>query len=220
MNLLVSFGLICLFCVDYYWMYHSTVSKNSKLTEKQRAHILSIKASLTLFFTSLYFNLKFINSKFNVDSYVNDFTNSDFFILHLSICNLISYLITDCIVGYNKYHKYMCKLSGYFHHIVYTFISLFTLIKTETAPFYFLYMIEELPTIYLSTGSYNKKLRRDKTFGLTFFITRICFHLFLTYLFRHNTLFLILGGLSLSLHLYWFKNWLHLHFTLFKKKCN
>jgi hypothetical protein len=215
MNILLSSGLISLFCIDYYSMYNHTVNNNKTLTEKQRAHILSIKASLSLFFMSLYFNIKFINSNLDIDNYVNNFTNGDLFILQLSICNLISYLIVDCIVGYNKYHKYMCKLSGYFHHIVYIFISIITLIKKETAPFYFLYMIEELPTIYLSIGNYNKKLRRDKIFGFTFFITRICFHLFLTWTFKSNVLFLILGLLSLSLHIYWFKNWVTL---MFKKK--
>jgi len=215
MNLILSGFLVTLFCIDYFSIYNNIVSKNNTLTEKQRAHILSIKASLTLFLISLYFNVKFLNSNLDIDTYKNSFTNGDVFILQLSICNLISYLIMDCVVGYNKYHKYMCKLSGYIHHIVYIFISSIVLIKPETAPFYFLYMIEELPTIYLSVGNYNKKLRSDKLFGFTFFITRICFHLFLTWKLKYNMLFLILGLLALSLHIYWFKNWVKL---MFKKK--
>ena len=209
MNLILSGLLVFLFCIDYFSIY-CIVTKNNTLTEKQRAHILSIKASLTLFLISLYFNVKFINSDLNIDNYTNSLINSDFFILHLSICNLISYFIVDCIVGYNKYHKYMCKLSGYFHHLVYIIISSIVLIKPETAPLYFLYMIEELPTIYLSVGNYNKKLRSDKIFGFTFFITRIVFHFFLTWKLKHNILFLILGLLSFMLHIFWFKNWVKL----------
>jgi hypothetical protein len=210
MNGLLSFGLVFIFCIDYYLTYRNTVNKNCGLTEKQRAHIMSIKASLTLFILSLYFNFKFITSNLDITEYVNNFTNSDMFILQLSICNLIAYLIIDCVLGYNKYHKYMCKLSGYFHHIVYIFLSIIVLIKHHLAPFYFLYMIEELPTIYLSMGNYNKRLRRDKIFGFTFFITRICLHLFLTWKFKDNILFLIGGSLSLMLHIYWFKNWVKL----------
>jgi hypothetical protein len=210
MNVILSFGLVFIFCVDYYLTYKNTVNKNIELTEKQRAHIMSIKASLTLFILSLYFNFKFITSNLDLEEYVNNFTNGDYFILQLSICNLISYLIVDCLLGYNKYHKYMCKLSGYFHHIVYIFLSIIVLFKNTLAPFYFLYMVEELPTIYLSTGNYNKNLRRDKTFGFTFFITRILFHLFLTWKLRHNIIFLICGLLALGLHIYWFQNWIKL----------
>ena len=68
-------------------------------------------------------------------------------------------------------------------------------------------MIEEFPTMFLSTGSYNKELRKDNIFGITFLLTRILYHIYLTWKFRSNSMFLILGLLSLGLHTYWFKNW-------------
>ena len=207
MNIVLSSAFVLLFCMDYYAIYNNTIAKNNKLTDKQRAHILSVKASSTLFLLSLYFNYKFVTSNFDTSTYLSALNKQDSFVLELSIYNLIAYFITDCVVGYQKYHKYMCVLSGYAHHIVYTIISIISLFKIEIAPFYILYMIEELPTMFLSSGNYNKNYRRDNAFGITFFLTRILYHIFLTWTFRHNTIFLILGGLSFILHGYWFKNW-------------
>jgi hypothetical protein len=68
-------------------------------------------------------------------------------------------------------------------------------------------MISELPTVILSLGSYNKKFRNDSLFGLTFFTTRICYHIFLTYMFRKHSLLLGVALSALSLHIYWFWNW-------------
>jgi hypothetical protein len=206
MNVILSSLFIVLFCIDYYFIYSDTIKCNSHLSERQRAHILSIKASTTLFLLSVYFNYKFMNAGFDTDVYLSSLSNGDNFILELAVLNLMSYLIMDCYIGYNKYHKYMCTLSGYTHHIAYIFISMSAL-TINASSFYFLYMIEEFPTIFLSSGNYNKSLRKDNIFGLTFFITRILYHVYLTWKFKSNTMFLILGLLSLGLHTYWFKNW-------------
>ena len=216
-NILLSTGIIGLFSTDYYLMYSKTVKKYPDLTEKQRAHILSIKASVTLFLISLYFNYKFVSSNFDTELYLTTFSNTDTFVLQLSVLNLMAYFLTDCILGYNKYHKYMCSLTGYFHHIVYIVVSI-AAFKINSVGLYILYLIEELPTVFLSTGSYSQLLRKDYTFGLTFFLTRILYHVFLTWKFKSSILFLIMGGLSLSLHSYWFKNWIVKY--LFKSKSN
>jgi hypothetical protein len=100
----------------------------------------------------------------------------------------------------------MCNLTGYFHHIVYIIVSIVSF-RINAAGLYMLYLIEELPTIFLSTGSYNQLLRKDYTFGLTFFLTRIVYHIFLTWKFKTNFMFVTMGALSLSVHSYWFKNW-------------
>jgi hypothetical protein len=217
MNLVLSSAFIALFCVDYYLMYSDTIKRNPKLTERQRAHILSIKASTTLFLLSIYFNYKFIRSSFNTDVYTSSLTDGDHFLLQISVLNLIAYLVTDCYVGYKKYHQYMCTLSGYTHHIVYTFISIFAL-YIDVSGLYFLFMIEELPTIFLSSGNYNRSIRRDNIFGLTFFTTRILYHAYLTWKFSFNKMFLALGLLSFTLHSYWFKNWFTKYFLKSSKK--
>ena len=204
--MIIHLAFIALFCIDYYLMYHSTKSINKNLTEKSKAHILSVKASTTLFVVSLYFNYKFMKSGFDINTYTNDLTLNENFIIELSVLNIISYFIMDCYLGSKEYHKYMCSLSGYFHHIIYIMVGLYTL-KYDYSSFFILFLIEELPTVFLSLGQYNSKLRKNKTFGTTFFITRIVYHLFLIYKFKNHYEFLILGMLSLGVHSYWFKNW-------------
>ncbi len=206
MDLILSSGFVTLFAIDYYLMYSKTVTLYPDLNEKQRSYILSIKASVTLFLVSLYFNYKYVSSNFDTDMYLGEINGTDAFILQLSVLNLMAYFITDCVLGYYKYHKYMCNLSGYFHHIVYIIVSIISF-RIDAVGLYILYLIEELPTIFLSTGSYNQLLRKDYTFGLTFFLTRIVYHIFLTWRFQSSFLFLIIGILSLSVHSYWFKNW-------------
>jgi hypothetical protein len=207
MNLILSSGFVTLFAIDYYLMYSNTVKRYPDLTVKRRAHILSIKASLTLFLVSLYFNYKYVTSNFDKDIYLGKINGgTDAFVLQLSVLNLMAYFITDCIVGYNKYHQYMCNLTGYFHHIVYIIVSVISF-RINATGLYVLYLIEELPTIFLNTGRYNHLLRKDYTFGLTFFLTRIVYHIFLTWKFKSNFMFIIMGALSLSVHCYWFRNW-------------
>ena len=218
MDLILSSGFVTLFAIDYYLMYSKTVTVYPDLNEKQRSYILSIKASITLFLVSLYFNYKYVSSNFDTDMYLGDINGTDAFILQLSVLNLMAYFITDCVLGYYKYHKYMCNLNGYFHHIVYIIVSIVSF-RIDAVGLYILYLIEELPTIFLSTGSYNQLLRKDYTFGLTFFLTRIVYHIFLTWRFQSSFLFLIIGILSLSVHSYWFKNWCSKYLDiLFKDK--
>ncbi|NBO99354.1 MAG: hypothetical protein EBU90_04400 [Proteobacteria bacterium] len=71
-------------------------------------------------------------------------------------------------------------------------------------------MLEELPTVFLSIGSYNQRYRKDYTFGITFLLTRILFHAFLIYKTYQNGSLLVSGLalLVLTLHTYWFYGWL------------
>jgi hypothetical protein len=217
MNFVLLCGVVLLFCIDYFITYKGTVNRNKDLTEKQRAHILSIKASITLFILSMYFNYKFMKSGFDLDLYKTNIENGDNFVVLLSVCNLIAYFITDCYIGYRKYNKYMCTLAGYPHHIIYIFISIYALFY-DASSFYLLFMVEELPTTILSTGNYNKILRKDYLFGFTFFCVRILYHLYLVFKFSANKLYLILGIVSFGVHSFWFKNWFTKYFLQSKDK--
>ena len=81
MNFVLLCGVVLLFCIDYFITYKGTVNRNKDLTEKQRAHILSIKASITLFILSMYFNYKFMKSGFDLDLYKTNIENGDNFLL-------------------------------------------------------------------------------------------------------------------------------------------
>jgi hypothetical protein len=127
----------------------------------------------------------------------------------LSIVFFTSYLISDMVIGREHYHTFLCTLTGYPHHLVYLFINLLALAKgTECCNYYNLYMLAELPTTILGIGSLNAKLRSDRLFGGSFFLTRIFYHSLLTFLLRHNALVMRVALFVLPVHMYWFKNWL------------
>lgn len=196
--IIISLAFVVLMCLDNVFMYKST-SRALKLSEKQRAYIMSIKSSITMFvFGCLAVSGYFVDK----EMYTSNVQPMAF----LAVLSFISYLICDCIVGSMEYPKYMRSLSGYTHHIAYIFINIISLV-TGRYPLYMLYMIEELPTVILSIGSYSKKHRHDDLFGWTFFATRIVYHIVLTYYLRHDRLLLFFSMLILPLHLYWFYGW-------------
>lgn len=219
MNITLSTAFIFLFCVDYYFMYSKTVKSNPEITQKQRAYIMSIKAATTLFLLSLYYNFRYIETGMADEVYISSFSEDDYFLIEIGTLHLISYFLMDCYIGYYNYHKELCGLSGYPHHIIYTVLGVIGIMNIRTlGPYYFLFLINELPTIILSSGHYNKYLRKDYTFGAFFFMIRVMYHGFLTWKFRKITPVLILGILSLSVHSYWFKNWMSKYFLTPKKE--
>lgn len=182
---------VLLMCVDNVFLYKRVTTEN-KLTMKQKAYILSIKSSLTMFILGCIAVVQFKAG--NNPAAV------------LGVLYFISYLICDCVIGSIDYPKYLQTLSGYTHHIAYIIINMISLI-TGKYPLYMLYMIEELPTILLSIGSYNKEYRSDNLFGLTFFLTRIVYHIVLTWLLRNDTVIVTFSMMVLPLHVYWFYGW-------------
>lgn len=208
MNLILSLLIFTLFCVDYYYIYYNSI-RNNKLNERQRAYIMSIKSSITLSILSIYFNIKYFSG--------GDFNDYDYKVLHIGILNLIAYFFMDCVVGRKEYNKYLLSLSGYIHHIVYIVVSIICIKFNIILP-YMLFLIEEIPTLILSLGKFNNNFRFDKLFGVTFFLTRIVYHIFLiTMTYNYHILFPILGTLALGLHTYWFKNWITKYTLLLKK---
>lgn len=199
MNFVLSLLIFSLFCVDYYYIYYNSI-RNKKLNERQRAHIMAIKSSITLFLLSVFVNIKyFSNEKFN---------DIDFTVVHLGVLNVIAYFLMDCVVGSKEYNKYLLSLSGYIHHIIYIIVSI-VCIKLNIIVPYMLFFIEELPTLILNLGKFNNNFRSDNLFGVTFFLTRIVYHIFLIIMtYNYHILFPILGILALGVHTYWFKNWI------------
>ena len=97
-------------------------------------------------------------------------------------------------------------LTGYIHHIAYIILSIVLLYYNDVSIF-ILYFIAELPTLLFNLGNFNKSYRNDIVFGTSFFLTRLLYFIFLSYLFRHNTRVFSLSLLPLLLHIYWFYNW-------------
>lgn len=205
----IKFSYILIFilsCIDHYFHYTFINYINPSLVIKQKAYILSIKSSLTLFLIGIYLNYNYISNGFNLEmfSILPNMGELDFG--KLVILYFASYLLMDIYIGNKEYPEYMNNLSGNIHHIIYIIINLVSL-YTGLYPLYLLYMISELPTFFLSLGSFDSSLRNNNIFGVTFFITRIIYHSILTFMFRKHKIILGFSLAALILHIYWFYNW-------------
>jgi hypothetical protein len=214
--ILVYFIILIFFCLDFFLHYKFVNTIRPDLTEKQKAYILSIKSSLSMFLIGLYFNYHYFTSKCNQSLFFENLESKGGMNFgKVIVLYFTAYLIIDLYIGHYDYRKYMDNLSTYFHHIVYSLINIFAL-YTGFFPMYFLHMLSELPTFLMGIGQFDTTLRNDNLFGLTFFLTRILYHIYLTWTFRHNTTVLILSLAALCLHIYWFKGWFVKYFLKIK----
>jgi hypothetical protein len=206
----IEFSYILIFflsCIDYYFHYKFINYIKKDLTKKQKAHILSIKSSLTLFLIGVFFNYYYFSSGCSQEKFLSILEEKGTLNFgKLVVLYFAAYLLTDIWVGHHDYPEYMKSLSGNFHHVIYIGVSLLSL-YTGLYPLYLLHMMSELPTFFLSIGSFDTSFRHDNLFGATFFITRIVYHLILTLVFRQNKLLLYLSLAALGLHIYWFYGW-------------
>ncbi|KAJ3160070.1 hypothetical protein HK101_000966 [Irineochytrium annulatum] len=99
---------------------------------------------------------------------------------------------------------------GWFHHLGYAWCVLAMMQRGQVGAFLSFAAVLEIPTIPLALGHMNKEWRRDYTFGILFFITRVILHFyvvlhaFTTYT---NSIFPLVPLIPLPLHIYWFTNW-------------
>jgi hypothetical protein len=198
--------LIIVINIHHYLLYKNTINKNKDLSIKQRSYILSIQTSIVVFLVALYYNINFLMNgcEFNL-------SQNDLNLIRLTIVYLTAYFISDNIVGTINYKSQLMNLAGYPHHIFYIILNYFIL-KWNYEHIFILFLVAELPTILLGMGTYNKRYRNDKLFGLTFFITRILLQLVYTYIFRNNSVILRLSLIILPVHLFWFYNWYNKYF--------
>lgn len=204
--------ILIFFCLEFFLHYKFINTICPDLTEKQKAYILSIKSSLSMFLIGLYFNYHYFTSKCNETLYFENLESKGGMNFgKVIVLYFTAYLIMDLYIGHYDYRKYMDNLSGYFHHTIYSLINILSL-YIGVFPVYFLNMLSELPTFIMSIGQFDQKFRNDYLFGLTFFLTRILYHIYLTWSFRHNTLILCISLAAFCLHVYWFKGWFTKYF--------
>ena len=126
--------------------------------------------------------------------------------------------ICDILFGLIFYPKYLNILTAWVHHSVYIWMMIiattgngFFMTARVFAPAFIFAGIEEVPTFLLALGSMFPSLRTDFGFGISFFLLRIVFHILIfSYAIysRTDTLTHVLYGLTLTLHLHWFSNWI------------
>lgn len=194
-------------------IFLNLIKKNPNATIKQKAHYLSTLNAFVTSISGIYLNLDFF--------YSSTLSVYNQFIQIITISYFTSYLICDILFGIIFYKQQIQILTGYIHHAIYLFVSLYSIINENTL-LYSLYFICEIPSFILFIGSLNSNLRMDKLFGFLFFITRIIYHSFLISLYylpinyfpmiqflnmeSRNTI-TIISSLILGLHIHWFSKW-------------
>lgn len=181
------------------FLVYKKITNDHVLNSKQKAYILSIKASFTLLGISLLMAYKFAT---DVD-YLTNVTETQ----KLTLIYFSSYLFSDTIIGVSEYHRHMLSLSGYIHHFVYFFLNILAFHFPYTIPMYVLFFNAELPTLLLGMGSFHKPYRNDELFGTTFFSTRIVLHFVYMCLFWNALPIRIAAICAFCLHLFWFYKW-------------
>ncbi|KAF8186545.1 hypothetical protein K438DRAFT_1835785 [Mycena galopus ATCC 62051] len=91
-----------------------------------------------------------------------------------------AYLTADMLVGGLCYRSQIGLLTGWVHHVLYILITE-TAIRSGWAHLFCLAAVMELPTFILGASTLLPALRSNVVFALTFFATRIAFHLVLLY---------------------------------------
>lgn len=124
----------------------------------------------------------------------------------------------DLFYGLIFYREQLSLLTTYIHHTLYIWLMYFIItgdgifIKTPT-PFSKAFMwclIEELPTFLLALGSIFPSLRSDLAFGISFFLLRIVYHLYVFYITWNlgaYTPMIVLYFITLGMHFIWFYTW-------------
>lgn len=206
-------AILLFFCLENLLHYKYINQIRPNLNEKQKSFILSIKSSLSMFLIGIYFNYHYFTSKLNEEHFFNVLEEKGSLNLgKVMVLYFTAHLIMDTYIGHKEYKQSMKALSGYFHHAVYTVINILSL-YIGVFPLYLLHMLSEIPTFLLGIGSFDSRLRNDNLFGTTFFLTRIVYHIILTWMFRKHTLLLSLSLAALCLHIYWFSGWFKKYFA-------
>lgn len=191
---------ICYFGIGYF-LLRKFVSDNAKA----KSWILSILVSTVMWMLSI----KVIIDMINYGKWSLEFLEDNSAIGVFQCVMFIVFLFFDLIVGCMDYYDQIQLLTGWIHHIVYLGICAHCLNANFANAFGILTLIE-LPTTILGIGSAIPSLRSDAGFGISFILTRVLYHSYVTY---H---FFILGGKCnlwmvsfppLLLHYYWGTLW-------------
>lgn len=194
-HLLYSLILFINYTVEYLLFFHYAYifSRliNIDLTLKQVSYISSIKSSVTMTVLGLLYFFNFEFDSFETTEHVIFFT---------------AYLFTDLVIGTVYYPTHVGLLTGYLHHIVYIAAGILS-IGFNVEKEYMSFMILEIPTVIFSFGNFHKDFRFDYIFGVSFFLTRICYHIYLTLCYVKIPVILSFSMHALIVHFYWFYNW-------------
>jgi hypothetical protein len=191
------------FCAIYHYL------AGLYTTPKQLSWILTAVASATMTLVSIPFVWDYVSSGGDVKS-VRTFS----MLAYMTTRIFQAYLVADLMMGAIYYRSQVALVTGWIHHTLYVFIVQVT-IKRAWTHIFCLCALMELPTFILAISSLYPRLRSNVTFAVTFFATRIMFHIILciSYIIPDNRLHATGGSVLPSvllaaifpLHALWFK---------------
>ena len=157
-------------------------------------------------------NMLQVNRPFSDFTYGRD-NLSSIMCIHLAVVNVI-----DLVYGSIYYPEAIDILSGWIHHIVYTWIVIlcttgngFIAVSKPFTKCMGTSLMLEIPTFMLALGHIFKSLRSDYGFGFSFLMLRIIFHAYVIIcMLLSQTTDIILNTLLLltfSMHVFWFYSW-------------
>ncbi|KIY73189.1 hypothetical protein CYLTODRAFT_342752 [Cylindrobasidium torrendii FP15055 ss-10] len=152
-------------------LYHACAQRFN--TPKQLSWILTVASSLVMTLSSLPFiyDLSVAGGRVSSVRVRQDFAST-------MLRFFQAYLLCDLTLGSVYYRSQITILTGWFHHSVYLCITELATRRTWSHIF-LLCSLMELPTFSLGIGSLHAKYRSNIVFAVSFFATRILFHVFL-----------------------------------------
>lgn len=143
-------------------------------------------------------------------SWTNSFIYGEDYISRAVIVFFIASNFCDLVIGYFYYLEYLDPFTTIFHHIAYI-VFMIGLLQANISRGFLLCFFMEIPTFFISLGTVFKDFRSDLMFGITFFITRLMFNLYLIVrlatITNYEGVIWKICTFVLIVHIYWFYKW-------------
>jgi hypothetical protein len=174
-------------------IFYNIITNKFNLTEKQKAHILSLKNAIVLSIFSVFFNYKY-------------FIHGEVY-PQISECIMIyftGYLLSDLFIGSNEYPSKLNFFEAYVHHFVYIFVNTYSIFNFHTF-FNSLFFIAEVPTILLSYYNAFDKPKNKKLYSNLFLIFRVIILIIITLFTLSDKTIKFFSIPAILLHIYWYR---------------
>lgn len=198
----VAYFVSCYTLIKYLLKFNST---------KREAWVLSLLSSCVVFPLSIPIAILLLQSWFEKggNTAALFFMSSSRFAEFLCIF-FYCFLFLDVLIGVIFYRDQFNILTGWLHHFIYACLTANALCWKYTNGIMSAFL-EELPTIILASGHIFPAARANIVFGITFFCTRVVYHVLLivfglSYV-RIYSFCWIFGIIALALHVWWLIRW-------------
>ena len=186
--------------LSWYWVVRGTTNK----TEKQCAWIMTLLSSLVCIIGCGDVIREGLFGDGFTSPLLYGTSRRSRFLMHF----FLSYLVWDCAVMFVDFPS----VGGLMHHIPY-FIFMALSLYFECPNIFVVFFPLEISTVFLASGQIWPQYRADIPFGITFFFTRVVYHIALwyrLYVTRDDSPFYVwpFSLLPWFVHCIWFSKWL------------